>query len=42
MRYADMAVTVSDLNTYIKNKIANDEYLNQVLVKGEINQMPKN
>lgn len=36
MRYADMAVTVSDLNTYIKNKIANDEYLNQVLVKGEI------
>ena len=36
MRYADMAVTVSDLNKYIKDKIADDEYLNQVLVKGEI------
>ena len=36
MRYADMAVTVSDLNKYIKNKIADDENLNQVLVKGEI------
>ena len=34
MRYADMAVTVSDLNKYIKNKIADDENLNQVLVKG--------
>ena len=36
MRYADMAVTVSDLNKYIKDKIADDEYLNQILVKGEI------
>ncbi len=36
MRYADMAITVSDLNKYIKDKVANDEYLNQVLVKGEI------
>ena len=30
------AISVSDLNKYIKNKIANDEALNNVLVKGEI------
>ena len=36
MRYSDMAVTVSDLNRYIKEKIANDENLSQILVKGEI------
>ena len=30
------AITVSDLNLYIKNKIDADEYLNNVLVKGEI------
>ena len=36
MRYSDMAVTVSDLNRYIKDKIANDENLSQILVKGEI------
>ncbi len=36
MKYADMAVTVSDLNQYIKNKIADDEYLESILVKGEI------
>ena len=30
------AVTVTQLNKYIKDKIADDEYLNQVLVKGEI------
>lgn len=36
MKYAEMAVTVSDLNQYIKNKIAEDEYLNTILVKGEI------
>lgn len=36
MRYADMAISVTDLNTYIKNKIAEDEYLNNILVKGEI------
>ncbi|MCI8759568.1 MAG: exodeoxyribonuclease VII large subunit [Clostridia bacterium] len=31
-----MAITVSELNQYIKNKIAQDEYLNNVLIKGEI------
>ena len=36
MKYADMAITVSDLNQYIKNKITDDEYLNNILVKGEI------
>ncbi len=29
-------ITVSDLNKYIKEKIASDESLNNVLVKGEI------
>lgn len=29
-------ITVSDLNNYIKNKIDDDEYLNNVLIKGEI------
>lgn len=36
MKYADMAVTVSDLNKYMKEKIAEDEYLNNILIKGEI------
>ena len=36
MNYEDMAVTVSQLNSYIKDKIADDEYLNNILVKGEI------
>lgn len=36
MKYADMAITVSDLNQYIKNKIGEDEYLSNILVKGEI------
>lgn len=36
MKYAEMAITVSDLNQYIKNKIVEDEYLNNILVKGEI------
>ena len=36
MKYAEMAITVSDLNKYIKEKISNDEYLNSLLVKGEI------
>ncbi len=36
MKYAEMAITVSDLNQYIKNKIAEDETLNHILVKGEI------
>lgn len=30
------AITVTKLNQYIKNKIGEDEYLNNVLVKGEI------
>lgn len=30
------AITVTDLNQYIKSKIDSDEYLNNVLVKGEI------
>lgn len=29
-------ITVTDLNRYIKNKVNDDEYLNNVLVKGEI------
>ena len=36
MKYENIAITVSDLNKYIKNKIADDEYLNNILVKGEI------
>ena len=36
MKYAELAQTVSQLNSYIKDKIAEDEYLNNVLVKGEI------
>ena len=36
MDYESMAVSVSDLNLYIKDKIANDEALNAVIVKGEI------
>ncbi len=36
MKYEEMAVTVSQLNSYIKDKIADDEYLNNILVKGEI------
>ena len=36
MKYTDLAVTVSDLNRYIKDKIADDENLSQILVKGEI------
>ena len=30
------ALTVSELNSYIKNKIADDENLNNILIKGEI------
>lgn len=29
-------ISVSELNKYVKDKISNDEYLNNVLVKGEI------
>lgn len=36
MNYENMAISVSELNSYIKNKIADDEYLNNILVKGEI------
>ena len=36
MNYDAIAVTVSDLNLYIKEKIASDEALNTVVVKGEI------
>ncbi len=36
MNYEEQAVSVSDLNMYIKNKIASDEALNAVIVKGEI------
>ncbi len=36
MNYEAMAVSVSDLNLYIKEKIAGDEVLNAVIVKGEI------
>ena len=36
MNYEAMAVSVSDLNLYIKEKIAGDEALNAVVVKGEI------
>lgn len=36
MNYESMAISVSQLNSYIKDKIADDEYLNNVLVKGEI------
>ena len=36
MNYESMAISVSQLNNYIKDKIADDEYLNNVLVKGEI------
>ncbi len=36
MKYENMAITVSELNSYIKEKIADDEYLSSLLVKGEI------
>ena len=36
MKYSNLAITVSDLNKYIKDKIDNDENLNNILVKGEI------
>ena len=36
MKYAQMAITVTDLNQYIKEKFTEDEYLNNILVKGEI------
>ena len=36
MKYADLAISVTELNKYIKDKIDRDEYLNNILVKGEI------
>lgn len=36
MNYDNMAISVSQLNNYIKDKIASDENLSNVLVKGEI------
>ncbi len=36
MKYAELAITVTELNKYIKDKIDTDEYLNNILVKGEI------
>ena len=36
MNYEAMSITVSELNSYIKNKIAQDEALNAVIVRGEI------
>lgn len=41
MNYEAMAVTVSDLNLYIKRKIDEDEALNTVIVKGEISNFKK-
>ena len=31
-----VAMTVTDLNKYMKDKVAEDEFLNNVYVKGEI------
>ena len=36
MNYENMAVTVSQVNSYIKEKIASDEGLNSLIIKGEI------
>ena len=36
MNYSEMAITVTELNKYIKNKIEEDEYLNEILIKDEI------
>ena len=34
-------ISVTDLNKYIKDKVASDEYLNNVLVKGEISNFKR-
>lgn len=36
MKYTEMAISVTDLNKYIKDKFIEDEYLNNILIKGEI------
>ena len=35
MKYAEMAISVTDLNKYIKDKFTEDEYLSNILIKGE-------
>ena len=37
MKYEEMAISVTELNSYIKNKIADDEYLDELS-----NKFPKN
>lgn len=41
MNYENMAISVSELNSYIKKKFENDEYLENVLIKGEISNFKK-
>ena len=41
MKYSEMAISVAELNKYIKDKFLDDEYLNSVLVKGEISNLKK-
>mgnify|MGYP001624034909 FL=1 len=36
MKYAEMAISVTDLNKYIKDRFTEDEFLNNILIKGEI------
>ena len=36
MKYQEMAISVTELNKYIKEKFVEDEYLKSVLIKGEI------
>ena len=36
MNYSEMAITVTELNKYIKYKFEKDEYLTELLIKGEI------
>ena len=36
MNYSEMAITVTELNKYIKDKFEKDEYLAELLIKGEI------
>lgn len=36
MKYENMAITVTELNKYIKEKFEEDEYFSSILIKGEI------
>ena len=36
MNYSEIAITVTELNKYIKDKFEKDEYLTELLIKGEI------